>query len=194
MRQTDKNLTSEEKILYADDSKESVGLMVRLRMPWLLIGLVGGMAASFIASKFETLLSQNIALAFFIPFIVYMSGAVGTQTETIFVRNLKKGVPKFFIYVIKEFLLGLIIGLFFGAAVGLFAYFWIHSIKIAIAVGLAMFVNIAIAPVIALVIPEILFKEHTDPALGGGPFTTIIQDILSIVIYFIVASAIILTS
>ncbi|MBI4994950.1 magnesium transporter [Candidatus Peregrinibacteria bacterium] len=177
--------------MYADDTRERITQLLKLRLPWLIVGLLGGIGASYLMSRFETILSKNISLAFFVPFIVYMSDAVGTQTETIFVRNMAKGKPHFAIYIIKEFFLGIILGILFGSATGLFAYAWLGDPKTALTVGLAMLVNVAAAPVIALIIPEILFKEHTDPALGGGPFTTIVQDILSILIYFLIASAII---
>lgn len=180
----------EQKIQIADDEKEGVGLLLRLRVPWLVLGLLGGTAASFIVSRFEVVISENISLAFFLPVIVYMSDAVGTQTETIFVRDLTKGKAKFSSYLLKEFILGLVLGSLFGALIGLVAYFWIGSFDIALTVFLAMAVNVALAPIVALIVPELLFKEHTDPALGGGPFTTIIQDIISILVYLLVASVI----
>lgn len=181
-------LKHDKKILYADDTKESVSLLIRLRLPWLLIGLVGGALASIIVSKFEKTLSGNIQLAFFLPVIVYMSDAVGTQTETIFVRNLAKGKPHFLIYLVKEFLVGIFLGVILGVVIGFFAKLWLGSNEIAFTVGLAMFINIAVAPIIALVVPEILFKERRDPALGAGPLKTVIQDIISIVIYLFIAS------
>ena len=174
----------------ADDEKDGLGLLLRLRVPWLIVGLIGGTAASFIVSRFETVLAENISLAFFLPIIVYMSDAVGTQTETIFVRDLARGKASFSGYLVKEFFLGLIIGAVFGVLIGLISYFWIGSQGVALTVGLAMAVNVALAPIIALLVPEILFKEHTDPALGGGPFTTIIQDIISILVYLLVATLI----
>lgn len=174
----------------ADDEHDGVGLLLRLRVPWLVFGLLGGVAASFVVSRFEEVLSQNISLAFFLPVIVYMSDAVGTQTETIFVRDLTAGKAKFTSYLVKEFILGLFLGILFGVLIGLIAYFWIDSAEIALTVGLAMAVNVALAPIIALIVPELLFKEHTDPALGGGPFTTIVQDIISLFVYLLVASLI----
>lgn len=174
----------------ANDENDGVGLLLRLRIPWLILGLLGGVAASFIVSRFEEILSQNISLAFFLPVIVYMSDAIGTQTETIFVRDLARGKVKFTTYLLKEVMLGLILGSIFGISIGLVVYFWIGSVDIALTVGLAMAINVALAPVVALIVPEVLFKEHSDPALGGGPFTTIIQDIISILIYFLVASLI----
>lgn len=177
-----------KKITLSEDDKEGVGLLLKDRIPWLAVGLLGGVGASFLISRFEEVISQNISLAFFLPLIVYMSSAVGTQTETIFVRDLTEGKAKFFSYLFKEMAVGLLLGLLFGSIVSLIAYVWIDSLEIATTVGLAMAVNISIAPIVALVVPEILFKEHTDPALGAGPFTTIVSDIISISIYLLVAS------
>jgi len=178
------------RVVYADDEKEKVGLLLRLRLPWLIVGLVGGSAAAFLVSRFEKTLSQNISLAFFLPLIVYLSDAVGTQTQTIFVRNLSKGKANFFTYLVKELLIGIFLGLIFGLLIGILAKIWIGATDIAITVGVALFITVATAPVVALVVAEILYKEHEDPAIGAGPFTTIIQDIISILVYFIVASLI----
>ncbi|MDP2670975.1 MAG: magnesium transporter [bacterium] len=177
-----------DKIVYADDDTEKVSLLLRLRLPWLLVGLVGGTAASFLVSRFEPILTQNISLAFFLPLIVYMSDAVGTQTENIFVRNLGKGEARFFTYLIKEFFIGVGLGLIFAVLIGLVTHFWIGSMEITTTVSLAMFLTVSVAPIIALIVPELITKEHRDPALGSGPFTTIVQNIVSIIIYFLVAS------
>lgn len=180
--------TSKE--IYADDAKESVGLLIRLRLPWLIIGLVGGAFITVFISRFEHALSQDIHLAFFLPIIVYMSDAVGTQTGTIFVRNLGKKRVKLFTYVIKELILGLGIGLILGSILGLFTYFWLRDSQTAWTVALAMFINITIAPIIALIIPEVFQLRHSDPAVGAGPFTTLIQDMISLVVYFSIATII----
>lgn len=174
-----------------DDSKESVSLLLERRVPWLAVGLIGGVAATLLGQHFEKVLASNLQLAFFIPFIVYMADAVGTQTQTIYTRNLSRGRVRLSTYIIKELCLGIIIGAVFGAAVGGFTYIWFHSLETTLAVSLAMFVNIAIAPMIGLLVPTILQKEHTDPAVGGGPFTTVLQDFLSLLIYFSIASLII---
>lgn len=177
---------------FEDDAKEKVTLLIEHRLPWLTLGLVGGVAATFISSRFETLLSQNIQIAFFIPVIVYMADAVGTQTETVYVRNLgKKGVT-FMSYFFKELLLGLSVGALFGLATGIFSYLWFHSFSTSLTVGLAMFFTITSAPIIALTVPTLLKKEHKDPSVGAGPFTTVVQDLLSISIYLAIASFVIL--
>ncbi len=174
-----------------DVNKEKLGLLLKERFPWLLAGLFGGIASTIIVSNFQDTLSANIELAFFLPVIVYMSDAIGTQTSTIYIRNLAKFKDNFFKYLIKEILIGLSFGSFFGLLMVAFTLFWFKSESIAISVGLAMFINATIAPLIALTVTEILFKERTDPALGGGPFTTIIQDIISLSIYLMIATVII---
>src|SRR3989344_11669 len=113
-----------EKTVYADDAKEKVGFLVRLRLPWLIVGLIGGTLASFLVSRFGEIISQNISLAFFLPLIVYMSDAVGTQTENIFVRRLSKGLVHFLIYLFKELLVGLFLGSILGFLIWIVAIFW----------------------------------------------------------------------
>ena len=181
-----------DRVILADDDTESVGLLLRLRLPWLIVGLLGGVAVSVIVSKFEAILNSNIALAFFIPFIVYISDAVGTQTETIYVRNAADGKIDVKKYLIKEFFLGIIIGIILGGATAIFSYFWIGDVQLSKTIGLAMLINIALAPLIALGISYQLNRLHNDPALGSGPFTTIIQDLISVALYLAIASIILL--
>ncbi len=163
---------------------------VYLRLPWLVLGLLVGLGISFFVSAYEKVLSENISLVFFLPLIVYMSDAVGTQTETMYVRSLAKGKVHFLKHLSKEFLIGLIMGVFLGVLVGLSAWLWLGSWPMALVVGLAMFLNVTLSPILALIIPQILFREHTDPALGAGPMTTAIQDGLSLLIYFLTAAVV----
>lgn len=177
-----------QKVEYVDDNKEKVGLLIAQRLPWLFIGLVGALGTSFFVSRFESILSENIALAFFLPLIVYISDAVGTQTQTIFVRNLAiPGKEKFAVYILKEFVLGVVIGLILGIVVGVASFIWLKNSDISLTVGLAIWVNLSVAPFVALFVSEVLLKSRSDPALGSGPITTIIQDVISIVIYFLSA-------
>ena len=174
-----------------DEVREPVGHMLEHRLPWLVLGLIGGIITSVVVSKYEQILSADVRLAFFIPIIVYMSAAVGSQTETIFVRHLKQTGKGFFRYLVKETALGLCLGIIFGLITGIFAALWLESSEIGLTVGIAMLINISIAPILATVVPELLYKEHSDPALGAGPLATIIQDLISLLIYLFVASLII---
>lgn len=181
-----------KKIQYAEDDDESVKLLLRLRLPPLFIGLFLGMGLSFVVSAFEDVLRENIALAFFIPFVVYIASAVGTQTQSIYTRDLKTGKANFKTYLLKETVLGIVLGLIFSLLTALVLFLWYHSQPLTLAVSLAVFGAIASAPLIALIVTELLQLERTDPAVGAGPIATVIQDTVSVLIYGLIASAIIL--
>ena len=161
--------------------------LVGLRLPWLLVGLAGGVIATSVVSFFEFSLKKEIALAFFIPVVAYMGDAIGTQTETIFIRSLSLVRLNLAKYVLKEFFTGLIIGFVCGVLAFFFTLFWLSSIKISMVVGLSLLVSMAVASVLAIIIPLFLYKLGNDPAIGSGPFTTALQDIVSLLIYFSIA-------
>lgn len=179
------------KTVYADDATEGVGMLLRIRLPWLVVGLILGTITTVVISRFEALIAAEIRLTYFVPLIVYISDAVGAQTQTIYVRNLGRRQGSFNIYLIKELLLGVILGGLFGTMTAMFASYWFKSTNLAFTVGTAMFASIATATIVALMVPRFLSREHQDPAVGG-PVTTVIQDLISVLIYFWIASVIIL--
>lgn len=184
-------MAKKKRVLYANDATESVQLLLRLRLPWLFIGLVLSFATAAVVSRYEEILSMDARVAFFMPLIVYISAAVGTQTSTIYIHNLSKKQAKFTTYIFKELSLGVILGLVFGIAVGLFTNFWLKSSELAMAVCIAIFFSISCATVFALIITALLNKTKSDPATGAEPIVTVIQDTLSLVIYFWVISLIV---
>lgn len=164
--------------------------LIKLRFPWLVIGLLGGLLASFVVSKFELSLRENIALAFFIPIMAYMSDAIGTQTETVFIRaltDLKFNIAK---YITREILVGVILGSVFGFMSGVAAFVIAGSFRVSIAVGISLFLSMTVATGLACITPIILRSFKQDPAVGSGPFTTAVQDVVSLTVYFTVASLI----
>ena len=175
-----------------EDDKLGVLTLMRLRVPSLAIGLVLGLALSFVTSEFEDVLRRNVEAVFFIPFVVYMADAMGTQTQTIYTRGLTRGKANFFTYLFKETALGVLVGFLFGLLAAVAALFWFNSIPLALVVGIAMFAAVGTAPIIALVVTEVLELEHQDPAVGAGPIATVIQDVVSITLFGLVASAILL--
>lgn len=179
-------------IQYADDDKVSIKNLLILRTPSLVVGLLLGLLLSFVTSRFEQILTEHIALAFFIPFVVYMSDAVGTQTQSIYSRDLKTGKANFKTYLLKEGAVGIILGLVFSVITSLIVLFWFESIDLALAVGFGLLAAITSAPLIAVLISEGLQLEHEDPAVWAGPISTIIQDAVSVVIFGLIASAIFL--
>jgi magnesium transporter len=185
-------MAKRKQMLLVDDDLYTVRTLVWMRAPSLLIGLIMGFALSFATSRFEQVLEKNISVAFFIPFIVYMADAVGTQTQAIYTRDLSNGGAKFSTYLIKESGLGILMGIFFGCLTFIIVSFWFDSMVLASAVGLSAFCAIATAPVVAIVVTELLQLDHQDPAIGAGPIATVIQDTVSIVVYGAIATAIIL--
>ncbi len=172
-------------------STESVEHLLRDRIPWLFLGLFGGLLTTVLVSNYEAILYADIRLAFFIPIIVYLSDAVGTQTETIYIRAIAKKKVHFLNYLLKESIVGLFLGVLFGLSLGIFAAYWLHSVAIAFTIGLATLINLTMAPILAVTIPSIIRRQHSDPALGAGPVATIIQDLLSLLIFFFIASVVI---
>ncbi|MCC7197314.1 magnesium transporter [Candidatus Peregrinibacteria bacterium] len=175
---------------YRDISHVSSFKMGLLRIPSILVGLVGGMLATSVVNYYEVSLEKNLILAFFIPLIVYMNDAVGTQTETILVRLL--GTEKVSIW--KYFLRELGTGFFMGLVVGFLAFsitlVWHNEAILAATIGLSLLIGVTSATVTAIAVPYTLFLLKKDPAISGGPFTTVLQDIFSLMIYFTVASLI----
>lgn len=185
-------MKQKETIVYADDNTESVGTLLKIRLPSLLLGLGMGIVISFATSRFEEVLARNVRVAFFLPFIVYMADAIGTQTQSIYSRNLKIGKVKFYRYLIKELSIGLLLGIAFGSVSGLVAYLWLSDNLLGLSVGLSMLTTVTLAPLVALLITQATQFLHEDPAAGAGPIATVIQDMLSIIIYGTISSIIFL--
>lgn len=179
-------------IQYADDDVTPIKRLLRMRFPSLAVGLALGIVLSFITSRFEEVLTADVRVAFFIPFIVYVAAAVGSQTQNIYIRDLKKGTAQFHNYLFKETIIGIVLGISTGIIAFLGVEFVFGSYELAKTVGIGMVLSIVTAPLIALVVAEILELEHTDPAVGAGPIVAVIQDMVSILIYGLVASSIFL--
>ena len=157
------------------------------RLPWLALGLLGAMGSAGIVAAFEDQLSRLVLLAFFIPAVVYMADAVGTQTEALVIRGISVGVPARHI-VVRELSTGLVIGILLGAAFFPFAYVVWGDARVAGTVALALLGSTATATLVAMALPYALNRLGRDPAFGAGPLATVIQDLLSILIYFGVAA------
>ena len=160
----------------------------RARMPWLLLGLLGGFLAGGVASLFEGALKREIALVFFLPLVVYMADAVGTQTETVLVRAMAYGRVGVVPHLLREGTLGLLIGVTIGAmaAFGLLMVDARGSVAAVVAVTLAL--TSLVATSVATLLPLGLARLGADPALASGPIATVLQDLLSVAIYLSVAT------
>lgn len=166
---------------------ERTALIVRSRAPWLVFGLAVGLGLGLISSLFEEALTANVAIAFFIPVVAYIADSVGTQSEAIAVRALATLKINFGLYLSKELLVGVMLGGLMGVLGGLGAWAISGLGNIGLAVGLSLFVASVIAATLAAAIPMIFKALGKDPALGSGPLATALQDVISIVVYFLFA-------
>jgi magnesium transporter len=164
----------------------------RDRLPWLLVGLVGSMIATLVMSWFEGALQSKLAIAFFVPAIVYLADAIGTQTEAIAVRGLSLSNAPIRHLIGGELRTGLLIGLALGTLTIPFTWLVFGDPQLAIAVALSLVAAGSAATTIGLGFPWLLAHLGKDPAFGSGPIATIIQDVLSLLIYFSVVTVLVL--
>jgi magnesium transporter len=169
-------------------AEEPVGRRLWHRLPWLALGLAGAMLSAGIVSSFEEQLERQVLLAFFVPAVVYMADAVGTQTEAVVIRGMAIGVPLRRIAG-REALTGLVVGALLAASFFGFAFIGWNDSSIAAVVAISLFASASIATLVAMSLPYLLAQLGRDPAFGSGPLATVIQDLLSIVVYFAVAAA-----
>jgi magnesium transporter len=160
------------------------------RVPWLLAGLLGAILSADLVGLFESKLRANLILAFFIPGVVYLADAVGTQTETLVIRGLSVGIRIEKVFL-REMLTGLLIGLVLALLMFLFVLWRWERADVAVAVALALLAACSIASGVAMLMPWLLHRCRQDPAFAAGPMATVIQDLLSVALYFVICIALI---
>ncbi|HEU4914425.1 MAG TPA: magnesium transporter [Candidatus Saccharimonadales bacterium] len=165
-------------------ASERTGLIVRMRTPWLIVGLAAGLGLGLVSSFFEESLQHTVALAYFIPVVAYIADSVGTQSEAITVRALATMKIRYHAYLLKELLVGMTLGALVGILGGIGAGLIGQSVALGIVVGLSLFTASTVAAVLAATIPMLFKARGKDPALGSGPLATAIQDLISVIIYF----------
>jgi magnesium transporter len=163
-------------------SEEPVPRRLWHRLPWLVLGLGGALIAADVVGAFEALLQTRLILAFFLPGIVYLADAVGTQTETVIVRGLSLGVPMR-LMVGRELLAGLAIGLALALSTGPLVYWHWGDAELALSVSVSVLAAASTATGAAMALPWMFDALRFDPAFGSGPLATVVQDLLSIWIY-----------
>lgn len=164
--------------------------LFKARIPWLILGLFGGVLGAIIIRFFEGSLQAHFILASFIPLMLYMAGAVGSQTETLLIRNIAlESGPSFGTYLFRELKTAFLIAVILSALLFPIAFFLFKSpYFIGMILSISLFVAIFAAVIVGVAMPYILTKMKKDPAIGSSPFATIIRDILSLIIYFSVSS------
>lgn len=157
----------------------------RDRLPWLLLGLVGSMLATFVMSGFEHTLGEKISIAFFVPGIVYLADAIGTQTEAIAVRGLSLSHAPIRSLLGGELRTGILLGSVLALLTFPLVWIYFRDPRLAAAVSLSLMAAGAVATTMGLLLPWLLHRLGLDPAFGSGPIATIVQDVLSLAIYFL---------
>ncbi|TYS64538.1 magnesium transporter [Sutcliffiella horikoshii] len=162
------------------------------RLPWLILLLFIGLISGSIISGFEDTLGTVVALAFFMPMIAGMTGNTGTQSLAVIVRGLisrdldKKLVTK---VVLRELGVGITIGITCAILIAIIAFVWRGDLILGMVVGVSLFFTLIIGTLAGTIIPLILYKLNIDPAIASGPLITTVNDILSLLIYFGIATA-----
>lgn len=169
------------------ESRDSVWLLTRARLPWLLVGLVGGILGSLVIGSFEEELMLFPTMAFFIPLIAAMGGNVGVQSSAIIVQGLANNSLSYdstFQKVLKEVMVALINGLVLATLIFSYTLLLDNGVKLALTVSIALFAVIIFAGIFGTLVPLMLHKYKIDPALATGPFITTSNDIIGLLLYF----------
>lgn len=185
MEEAEKDMQLASGISEKIESSSSVWRISRARLPWLIIGMLGGILGAQVISGFEGGISEVPQLAFFIPLITAMGGNVGVQSSAIVVQSLARGNDQFgsmLKKVGKESLVAIVNGVLLSLIVYGFAYIF-DSSTLGLVVGLSLFTVIMFAAVFGTLIPLVLDKYKIDPALATGPFITTLNDVLGLFIY-----------
>ncbi|MCR8850357.1 magnesium transporter [Rossellomorea sp. SC111] len=161
------------------------------RLPWLVLLLFIGLVSGSIIDRFSATLEQVVALAFFMPMIAGMTGNTGTQSLAVVVRGLVSNdldVKQVIKLVFRELWVGIIIGVTCAIMIALIAFVWQGNIILGFVVGSSLLITLIIGTLAGTIIPLILYKFNVDPAVASGPLITTINDILSLLIYFGIAT------
>ncbi len=185
--EADKDYQMASGISESIDSSDSVRVLTRARLPWLLVGLLGGIFGALVINQYEEQLSLYPEMALFIPLIAAMGGNVGVQSSAIIVQGLANnslGFDSLFARLSKEFLVAMLNGLVCSVLILIYTILYKDSLDLAATVSLALMMVIIFAGLFGTFVPLMLDRYKIDPALATGPFITTMNDIVGLFIYF----------
>jgi magnesium transporter len=162
---------------------------LRHRMPWLLVGLAGSALATVAMAGFESTFNRHLAVAFFVPAIVYLADAIGTQTEAVAVRGLSLTRAGIGHLLASELRTGILLGGALGLVGFVPVYFFFGDLRLAAAVSSAILAAGTVAAGLGMFLPWAIARTGRDPAFGSGPLATVIQDVVSLLVYLGVVKA-----
>ena len=173
------------------EASDDVFELTKARLPWLFLGLLGGLGSVFILKDFETIMTQPHlrSLFFYTPLIAAMAGNVGVQSSAIIVQGIANDIVKGSLIsrLIKEVGLSLINGFFLAVVLIIFGWIIDQDFILSLTVAGSMMGVIIVAALIGTFVPIILNKQGIDPAIATGPFITTSNDIFGIYLFFFIA-------
>jgi len=174
------------------EADDGILTLTKARLPWLFLGLLGGVGAAFIMGGFEEILNKHAILLLFTPLIAAMAGNVGVQSSAIIVQGLANDDVKGSIgnRLLKEMFLAMLNGAALSIVLFFFIWAWKGTIDYGLSISISLFVVIIVAGIIGTFIPLFLDKRGVDPAIATGPFITTSNDIFGILIYLWIAKMI----
>jgi magnesium transporter len=184
--EVDEDISLMAGVINQEIAEESPLKISRARLPWLIVGLLGGIVAAAVISQFESSLERILALSFFFPVVMAMGGNTGTQAATVAVRGLATGDISL-VNIEKrlwvEMKVALVNGIVCGILLGLIVGFWLSDYWLGAVVATALILIILNSGFIGAAVPLVLKRLNIDPAIATGPFVTTSNDILSLLIY-----------
>ncbi len=188
--------TSEVSKMAGTDESDSVGATlktsIKSRLPWLLASWAGGTLGAVLLGSYSAEIAKMVALTFFMPVVLGMGGNVGSQSSTITVRGLATGEltqSRLIRRIRKEISVGAILGSIFAVLLGIASYLMFFQLNLSLVVACSIFTTMTISTGLGSLLPYVFEKAGFDPAFGAGPLVTTTTDIISIGVYFTVASA-----
>ena len=176
------------------EADDSIFELTKARLPWLILGLFGGLGSVFILESYESIMSTKSlrALFFYTPLIAAMAGNVGVQSSAIVVQGLANDVIKDSLIsrLFKEISLTILNGIILGGLIILFGLIIEQPIDMSITISVSMILVIIVAALIGTSVPIILDRLGIDPAIATGPFITTGNDIIGILLFFYIAKII----
>ncbi len=178
--------------LGSEESFHPLGLLrlSRDRLPWLVLGLLGGLLSGRILQGFEGSIAQVLEIAFFVPVIMALAGNIGIQSSTIIVRGLATGEVRLGATrprIYREVAVSLLNGLVIGVLTFVVVMAWLRNLPLGLVVSSSMLSVVLWATLTGTVVPIILRRWGMDPAYATGPFVTTTNDIVALTIYLSIA-------
>jgi magnesium transporter len=160
---------------------------LRMRFPWLMCNITGGIAAAFLCGIYEDELMHYVALTLFIPVVLALSESVSIQSVSLAVQLLRGDATSWRSIrekLYREFVVGVLLGGAAGVLVGLAAAAWLRQLMLALSVFVGITAGVTVAAVLGMIVPNILHRFKLDPQVAAGPVVLAITDVITLLCYF----------